>query len=180
MSKKKIFISVTIFFSTFILAIVLNFVYFSFWVYTGKIDAFIEQIPTEERNLPLRLIELWDKGDTFAGPFMVNFRRKIISEDLREKNLERLANEWVWNLMLPIYLSKSNEIAVKAKFAPFGDGNGLAFGAQKYFSKSINELTDDEIITLLAIESNPDLFPDKDPTNFKKRFEKLKGQILSK
>jgi hypothetical protein len=64
----------------------------------------------------------------------------------------------IWFYLLPWSLSAADVAALYAHYLPLQGGNGLCFGAQAYFSKAAQSLTDEELAELVVVARAPRLY----------------------
>ena len=123
------------------------------------------EVPSDEKNLSSEQSEIFRKLKLVEND--TSSTNRLI---MRCLNNERISNrDYVlygitWNIMLPLWYNYTERLILYLHLMPFSGGNGLKYGAQHYFSKSINELTQDELLRLIAIS--------RSPTNFSREIEK--------
>ena len=91
------------------------------------------------------------------------------------------ARNFVWHQLLPRHISRSEMLALYARFLPFEQGSGLDHGASFYYSKSPSELTEREIVELLAISLSPSgNSPNENSDRFERTVQRIQDRLESR
>ncbi|MBS1792258.1 MAG: transglycosylase domain-containing protein [Acidobacteria bacterium] len=142
---------------------VLGWCWSSFLSRQKCLDALLESVPPAERELPPRVdavfvkSKLVEKYDGGAEAILYHCRNL---DGVGENELRLHKTTWKW--LIPLYFNRAERRAVFVHLMDFGEGRGLAYGARRYFSKEIGELTEDEAVKLILISRTPGLYADAD------------------
>lgn len=154
--------------------------YQSFFRYRGCIDELLEDIPNDEKDLPPKIAAIFIRSkivektsDSYEAIFFQCRNQNGL------KHTEFQVQKLVWMALIPLYLSYQDRLSLSVHLMSFRDGRGLSYGAKHYFSKNINNLTEQETIKLILIAQSPTFYShgnDVDRLNqgvaeFKRRLE---------
>lgn len=79
------------------------------------------------------------------------------------------------DLAFRLFFSDHDILILYAQVMPFGNGNGISFGAAKFFEKSIEDLTPREVIFLEVVSRSPSKL---NTTNGKEEIEKIIDELV--
>ena len=83
----------------------------------------------------------------------------------------------MWDWLLRLHLSEKERMALYCHYLLYEEGRGLRESAQYHFSKSPRELSQDEVLGLLAIDVSPrSNSPQKHPDRFQQERQRLKDR----
>ena len=83
----------------------------------------------------------------------------------------------MWPILLRLHLSEKQRMALYCHYLLFEQGIGLKESANYHFRKSMGDLTEDEVLTLLTIDLAPRNYsPILHPDRFNEGFRRLKDR----
>lgn len=135
--------------------------YTTFFRYQSNIRELVAQTKSEEGELPQNVLAVLTKLN-IENADSSNYARLLSrcrgTQGLRP--LEIVAYKFTWQALLPLVANKSERLSIYTALMPFDGGSGLKFGANQYFAKNLDELSTDEVLTLVARSKNPAYFRD--------------------
>ena len=178
MLQKRLVLSVFVC-SSLLGAWLLAWCYYSFFQYRTEIEQLLNELPLAEKDLPHDVKEIFVKGRLLENDYRWHDRLLYKCRGIQGmKKLEIKSHEITWHMLIPLTLNEQEQISLYAHLMPFEDGEGLNYGANHYFSKSVNELTIDEILTLVVIARSPSYYlPDERKAEIKEAVERWKINI---
>ena len=112
---------------------------YSFFSFQPNIDQISQQISEDERNLPDKIVVILKKLDVLTTDAAANRRLLQRCKSLQGMSKAEIKlHEITWAFLIPVTLDDSEELSIYVHLMPFSEGEGLSYGARKYFSKEID------------------------------------------
>jgi Transglycosylase len=122
--------------------------------YAGKIEAIYQAMDREDRQPPANVQSfIW----TVEGNIVDGFAARNLLYELRRP---MRMSAWhyhsaMWALMLRLHFDRTKRLSFYCHYLPHENGVGFASAAEVYFGKKPEELTEDQLATLVAIGRLP-------------------------
>ena len=134
----------------------------------------VQAVPAAEKPIPPLAVNVFERLNTPGQRNIHVFR--MIQEGLYENGVVPQRNQLNWHLrsavsalLTPYRLSMEEQATlVWGRIYFGGEAHGLRAGAKKYFNKTPQDLTEEEMVRLWVIALNPDGY-DKDSAKFADR-----------
>lgn len=149
-----------------------------FFSHVYEVKAILASLPAAERNPPKLFQRVVLKAD---GPTMRNWVTRRLVENIFPAGMTQIQfniRGGTWAFLLPTVCSQDDFLALYAHHLFFKDGTGLPFGAAKYFNKPADELSEEEILGLLAISRSPTRYdPIKYPRAYLEEVQRIRSRL---
>lgn len=135
--------------------------YQTFYKYQSDVDQILAEIPAEDKELPPNVLKVLQNTLNFRNKksqVVINIFLKVKEKrELQTSVLERIFHELVWQIALPIRLSKKDFcLLIANKSYLRKDIYNFKSGAKFFFNKNWSDLTEEEILVLVAISHSPE------------------------
>ena len=151
------------FLAVFVLASILGVVIYAdareFEPYWPAIRAIMASIPEEELHLPepqrgtMLKLAFAKNGDAQSQMDWLVARRLLGALQHQRLRPLRWQFDWFWwNLEIRARLSREERCGLYCHLMQFSGGQGLSYGSQALFHEELNQLTDEQIAEIVAIQ----------------------------
>jgi len=127
---------------------------YEFHPYAGKIEAIYQGMDREDRQPPANVQNfVWAVDGSIVDSFAAMNLLYEVREPMRMAVWHYHSAMWV--LMLRLRFDRTKRLSFYCHYLPHENGIGFARAAQVYFGKQPDELSDDQLATLVAIGRSP-------------------------
>jgi hypothetical protein len=148
-----------------------------FQPYADRVHSTYLRLPDDERDIPASVVTVIRRAE---GPNLGYHLSLRLREDLKVPHRDMM--EWhiqslMWPILLRLHLSEKQRMTLYCHYLLFEQGIGLKESANYHFRKSMGDLTEDEVLTLLTIDLAPRNYsPILHPDRFNEGFRRLKDR----
>lgn len=138
--------------------------------YIPRIQKIIDEANPLYKNPPQPLLRIAGlaEGNKRINTYVVQRLLKKMEKD-KQRAWKWHLNYAMWSFLFTCHFSDADRFALWCKFAPYEKGEGLNESSNFYYGRDINQLTTEELISIVAIV--------KAPTFYKTNPEKLKKRV---
>lgn len=141
--------------------------------YIPRIQKIIDEANPLYKNPPQALLKIAElaEGNKRINTYVIQQLLKKMERD-KQRAWKWHLDYAMWSFLFTRHFSDADRFALWCKFAPYENGKGLNESSNFYYGRDINQLTTEELISIVAIVKAPSFYK-TNPEKLKKRVNDL-------